>query len=134
MLDTYAVTMRRILARAVVLLGSFAIGLLLAVWVVPGVSMSASAFIVAVLVFSAAQVVLTLVILKLPHGYASLLLGGSGLAVTFLALGLAAASTHGLTIDGNPSWLATALIVWLVTTIGAISLPDVLAGEPVGST
>lgn len=134
MLDTYAVTMRRILARAVVLLGSFAIGLLLAVWIVPGVSMSASAFIVAVLVFSAAQVVLTLVILKLPHGYASLLLGGSGLAVTFLALGLAAASTHGLTIDGNPSWLATALIVWLVTTIGAISLPDVLAGEPVGST
>ena len=134
MLGTYAVTMRRILARAVVLLGSFAIGLLLAVWVVPGVSMSASAFIIAVLVFSAAQVVLTLVILKLPHGYASLLLGGSGLAVTFLALGLAAASTHGLTIDGAPSWLATALIVWLVTTIGAISLPDVLAGEPVGST
>jgi Mycobacterial 4 TMS phage holin, superfamily IV len=126
--------MRRILARAVVLLGSFAIGLLLAVWVVPGVSMSASAFIIAVLVFSAAQVVLTLVILKLPHGYASLLLGGSGLAVTFLALGLAAASTHGLTIDGGPAWLATALIVWLVTTIGAISLPDVLAGEPVGST
>ena len=134
MLDTYAVTMRRILARAVVLLGSFAIGLLLAVWVVPGVSMSASAFIVAVLVFSAAQVVLTLVILKLPHGYASLLMGGSGLAMTVLALGLAAASTHGLTIDGTPSWLATALIVWLVTTIGAISLPDVLAGEPVGST
>ncbi len=126
--------MRRILARAVVLLGSFAIGLLLAAWVVPGVSMSASAFIIAVLVFSAAQVVLTLVILKLPHGYASLLMGGSGLAVTVLALALAAASTHGLAIDGTPSWLATALIVWLVTTIGAISLPDVLAGEPVGST
>src|SRR6478735_1634595 len=107
--------MRRILVRAVVLLGSFAIGLLLAAWVVPGVSMSASAFIIAVLVFSAAQVVLTLVILKLPHGYASLLMGGSGLAVTVLALALAAASTH-------------------VITIGAISLPDVLAGEPVGST
>jgi Mycobacterial 4 TMS phage holin, superfamily IV len=126
--------MRRNLARAVVLLGSFAIGLLVAAWVVPRVSMSASGFIVAVLVFSAAQVILSLLILKLPHGYASLLLGGSGLAVTILALGLAAASTHGLTIDGFPSWLATTLVVWLVTTIGAISLPDVLAGEPIGST
>jgi hypothetical protein len=126
--------MRRSLARAVVLLGSFAIGLLLAAWVVPGVSMSASGFMVAVLVFSAAQAALSLLILKLPHGYASLLLGGSGLAVTILALGLAAASTHGLTIDDFGSWLATTLVVWLVTTIGAISLPDVLAGEPVGST
>ena len=126
--------MRRSLARAVVLLGSFAIGLLLAAWVVPAVSMSASGFIVAVLVFSAAQAVLSLLILKLPHGYASLLLGGSGLAVTILAMGLAAASTHGLTIDGFASWLAATLVVWLVTTIGAISLPDVLAGEPVGST
>jgi hypothetical protein len=126
--------MRRILARAVVLLGSFAIGLLVAAWVVPRVSMSASGFIVAILVFSAAHVILSLLILKLPHGYASLLLGGSGLAVTILALGLAAASTHGLIIDGFPSWLATTLVVWLVTTIGAISLPDVLAGEPIGST
>ncbi len=126
--------MRRNLARAVVLLGSFAIGLLVAAWVVPGVSMSASGFMVAVLVFSAAQLILSLLILKLPHGYASLLLGGSGLAVTILALGLAAASTHGLTVDGFSSWLATTLVVWLVTTIGAISLPDVLAGEPIGST
>ncbi len=120
--------------RAVVLLGSFAVGLLLAAWVVPGVSMSASGFLVAVLVFSAAQAVLSLLILKLPHGYASLLLGASGLAVTILALVLAAESTNGLTIDGFSSWLATTLLVWLVTTIGAISLPNVLAGEPVGSS
>jgi hypothetical protein len=126
--------MRRNLVRAVVLLGSFAIGLLLAAWVVPGVSMSASGFLVAVLVFSAAQAVLSLLILKLPHGYASLLLGASGLAVTLLALGLAAASTSGLTVEGFPSWLATTLVAWLMTTIGAISLPDVLAGEPVGSS
>ena len=56
------------MARAVVLLGSFAIGLLVAAWVVPRVSMSASGFIVAVLVFSAAHVILSLLILKLPHG------------------------------------------------------------------
>lgn len=126
--------MRRDVARAIALLGSFAVGLLVAAWIVPGVSMSVSGFLVAVLVFSAAQAMLSLVILKLPHGYASLLLGGSGLVLTVLALVLAAASTHGLVIEAFPSWLATTLVVWLLTTIGAISLPDVFAGEPVGST
>jgi hypothetical protein len=126
--------MTRIWARLVVLLGSFAVGLLLAAWVVPGVSMSASGFVVAVLVFSAAHALLSVVILKLPHAYASLLLGGSGLALTILALGLAVEWTRGLTINGFASWLVTTLIVWLVTTVGAISLPDVVAGEPFGST
>ena len=126
--------MRQILLRAVVLLGSWAIGLLVAAWVVPRVSLSMSGFIVAVLVFSVAQAVLSLVILKLPHGYASLLLGGTGLALTLVALGLASELTHGLTIRGGASWLATAVVVWLVTTAGAISLPDLFAREDVAST
>jgi hypothetical protein len=126
--------MRQILLRAAVLLGSWAIGLLVAAWVVPRVSLSMSGFIVAVLVFSVAQAVLSLVILKLPHGYASLLLGGTGLALTLVALGLASELTHGLTIRGGASWLATAVVVWLVTTVGAISLPDLFARKDVAST
>jgi hypothetical protein len=126
--------MRQILLRAVLLLGSWAIGLLVAAWVVPRVSLSMSGFIVAVLVFSVAQAALSLVCLKLPHGYASLLLGGTGLAMTLVALGLASELTHGLTIRGGASWLATAVVVWLVTTVGAISLPDLFAREDVAST
>ena len=126
--------MRQILLRAVVLLGSWAIGLLVAAWVVPRVSLSMSGFIVAVLVFSVAQAALSLVCLKLPHGYASLLLGGTGLAMTLVALGLASELTHGLTIRGGASWLATAVVVWLVTTVGAISLPDLFARKDVAST
>ena len=93
-----------------------------------------SGFIVAVLVFSVAQAALSLVCLKLPHGYASLLLGGTGLALTLVALGLASELTHGLTIRGGASWLATAVVVWLVTTVGAISLPDLFARKDVAST
>ena len=126
--------MRQILLRAIVLLGSWSIGLLVAAWVVPGVSLSATGFIVAVVVFSVAQAALSLLILKLPHAYASLLLGGTGLALTIVALILASILTHGLTIDGMESWLATTVVVWLVTTIGAISLPDALAREHAGST
>lgn len=120
--------------RAVLLLGAWAIGLLVAAWVVPGVSLSLSGFIVAVVVFSAAQALLSLLILKLPHGYASLLLGGSGLALTVFALSLATAVTHGLTIRSAASWVATTLVVWLVTTIGAVSAPELLSRQSAGPT
>src|SRR5882762_11678319 len=126
--------MRQIVLRAVLLLGSWAIGLLVAAGVIPGVSLSISGFIVAVVVFSVAQAALSLLILKLPHGYASLLLGGTGLALTVFALILASVLTHGLTIRGIASWIATTVVVWLVTTVGAISLPEVFARDDVGST
>ena len=121
--------MRQILPRAVVLLGSWAIGLLVAAWVVPQVAVSMSGFIVAVVLFSVTQAVLSLLILRLPHAYASLLLGGTGLVLTLVALSLAAALTHGITIGGSVSWIATTIVVWLVTTVGAISLPDTLVGS-----
>jgi hypothetical protein len=128
------IIMRQILLRAVVLLGSWAIGLLVAAWVVPGVSLSVSGFVVAVVVFSVVQAILSVLILKLPHEYASLLLGGTGLALTLVALILASVFTHALTIRGIASWMATTVVVWLVTTVGAISLPDLFARDDVGST
>ena len=121
--------MRQILLRAVLLLGSWAIGLLVAAWVVPGVSLSVSGFVVAVVVFSVGQAVLSLLCLKLPHRYASLLLGGTALLLTVFALSLATAVKHGLTISGMASWVATTLVVWLVTTIGAVSLPELLGRQ-----
>jgi hypothetical protein len=126
--------MRQSLLRALVLLVSWAIGLLVAAWIVPGVSVSASGFIVAVVSFCAAQAALSQLIVKLPRAYASLLLGGTGLALTLVALLLASAVTHGLTIHGVASWVATTIVVWLVTTIGAISLPEVLVRDTAGST
>jgi hypothetical protein len=126
--------MRQSLLRAVVLLVSWAIGLLVAAWVVPGVSLSASGFVVAVVLFSAAQATLSLLIVKLPHAYASLLLGGTGLALTLVALILASALTSGLTIPGVAAWVATTIVVWLVTTVGAISLPAVLVRDAADST
>ena len=121
--------MKQSLLRALVLLVSWAIGLLVAAWIVPGVSVSASGFIVAVVLFSAAQATLSLFIVKLPRAYASLLLGGAGLVLTLVALMLASAWTHGLTIHGVASWIATTVVVWLVTTVGAISLPEVLVRD-----
>jgi hypothetical protein len=116
--------MRQTLLWVIVLLASWAIGLLVAAWLVPGVSLSVSGFIVAVLAFAVTQGIPSLLILKLPREYASLLLGGTSLALTIVALILASVLTHGLTIGGMASWLATTAVVWLVTTIGAIMLPE----------
>jgi hypothetical protein len=126
--------MRQILLRAVVLLGWWAIGLLVAAWIVPGVSVSVSGFIVAVVLFSVGQAILSPFCLKLPHAYASLLLGGTGLVLTVVALSLASVLTHGLTINGIAPWAATTVVVWLVTTIGAILLPQALVRGAAGST
>jgi hypothetical protein len=126
--------MTQIRLRAVVLLGSWAIGLLVAAWVVPGVSLSLSGFVVAIVVFSVAQATLLVLILKLRHGYASMLLGGIGLALTIVALSLASLLTHGLTIRGSASWVATTVVVWLVTTVGAISLPELFARDGASTT
>lgn len=124
--------MRHILLRAVVLMGAWAIGLLVAARVVPRVSMSLSGFIVAVAVFSVAQAILSLLISKLPHAYSLLLFGGTGLALTVIALGLASALTHGFDIRGAASWVAATVVVWLVTTIGAI-LPELLVRDEASS-
>lgn len=119
--------------RAVALPASWAIGLLTAAWIVPEVSLSVQGFIAAVAVFAVTQAIVSLQIMKLPHQYASLLLGGSGLALTIVALILASVLTRGLTIDGMASWLATTGVVWLVTTISAITLPELLIRDGAGS-
>lgn len=119
--------MTRIVVRAVVVLASWAIGLAVAAWIVPNVSVSTTGFIVAVVLFAVSQALVSLSILKLPHGYASLLLGATGLALTLVALSIASAATHQLSIDGMASWVATTIVVWLVTTLGAVCLPEVFA-------
>ena len=128
------VAMRQLLLRAVVLLASWAIGLLVVAWIVPGVSLSVPGFVVAVVVFAVMQAILSLSILKVPHRYLTLLLGGTGLALTIAALALASTLTHEITIDGMASWLASTVVVWLVTTIGAITLPEPPIPEGSGST
>ena len=121
--------MARILLRTVALLGSWAIGLLVAAWIVPGVSVSLSGFIVAVVLFSVAQAMLSGVILKLPHESATLFLGGTALVLTLVALILASVFTHGLTIRGLASWVATTVLVWVVTTLVAILLPELFTRD-----
>jgi uncharacterized membrane protein YvlD (DUF360 family) len=125
--------MVRFLLRAVVFLGSSAIGLLVAAWLVPGMSVSASGFVTAVVLFSLAQAILSPFILKMASRYASAFLGGIGLVSTLVALILASVLTHGLTIRGVGSWVAATVLVWLVTALATLLLPVLVVRKKLDS-
>jgi len=119
----------RFLLRVAVFLGSAAIGLLVAAWLVPGVSLSALGFITAVVIFTVAQAILSPFFLKMASRYASAFLGGIGLVSTFVALLLASLLSNGLSIRGTGSWIAATVLVWLVTALATVVLPVLVLRE-----
>jgi MFS family permease len=104
-------------------LGSSAIGLLVAAWLIPGVSVSIWGFAAAVVIFTVTQAILSPFFLKMASRYASAFLGGIGLVSTLAALILASVLTHGLSIRGLGSWVAATVVVWLVTALATLLLP-----------
>lgn len=115
--------MIRLLLRTAVFLGSAAIGLLVAAWLIPGVSVSVYGFITAVVIFAVAQAILSPFFLKMASRYASAFLGGIGLVSTLAALILASVLTNGLVIRGIGAWIAATVVVWLVTALATLVLP-----------
>ncbi|ORB30831.1 phage holin family protein [Mycolicibacterium parafortuitum] len=121
--------MVRFLLRVAVFLGSSAIGLLVAGWLVPGVSLSVWGFVTAVVIFTVAQAILSPFFLKMASRYASAFLGGIGLVSTFAALLLASLFSNGLSIRGVGSWIAATVVVWLVTALATLVLPALVLKE-----
>ncbi|BBX25006.1 phage holin family protein [Mycolicibacterium alvei] len=125
--------MVRFLLRTAIFLGSSAIGLLVAAWLIPGVSVSVWGFITAVVIFAVAQALLSPFFLKMASRYASAFLGGIGLVSTLVALVLASVLTHGLSIRGIGSWIGATVVVWLVTAVATVVLPALLLKKKVAS-
>ena len=114
------------LIRVAIFLGSAALGLWVASLVVDDLQVSASGFATAVVVFTVVQAILTPFIAMMARKYASAFLGGIGLVSTFVALLVAQEFTDGLQITGGAAtWIATVVIVWLVTALATWLLPFV---------
>ncbi|WFR73653.1 phage holin family protein [Prescottella defluvii] len=122
--------MIRFLIRSAVFLGSAAIGILAAVWLVSGVSVTASGFITAVVLFAVAQSVLSPFILKVATRNAPAFVGGIGLVSTFVALVIASAF-GGLSISGWSTWILATIVVWLVTALATVLLPMLLIRDEI---
>lgn len=108
---------------AAIFCGSSVLGLLLAGWLVPGVRIGAGGFVVAVVVFTLAQSLLTPLITRLATKLSPPLVGGVGLLSTGIALAIAHSFEGGITFEDPMAWVLGTLVVWLVTALGAWLLP-----------
>lgn len=115
--------MVRFLISAVIFLGSAALGLWVASLVLEDFVLTWQGFLVTVLVFAAAQSVLSPFIAKMTARSAPAFLGGIGLVSTFVALLIASLIGDGLEISGWQTWVLATLIVWLVTALATVLLP-----------
>jgi putative membrane protein len=115
--------MIRLLARMALELLANAVGLLVAAWLLDGFSMTATAFVIVVLIFSALKFVLDPLILKMSIQYVPALRGGIALVTTLVSLVITSLITDGLQIEGLDTWVLATLIVWLFGVIASLLLP-----------
>lgn len=118
--------MTRLLINAGISLLGSALGLVVAAWLLDGVSITLSGFVWAVIVFTVAQTILAPFVLNMARKYASGLLGAIGLVSTLLALWIASLFSGGLSISGTGTWVLASLVVWAVSALGVWLLPMVL--------
>ncbi len=112
------------LIRVAIFLGSSALGLWVTSLLVDGFHLTLGGFITAVVVFTVAQAILSPFIAKMANRYASAFLGGVGLVSTFVALLIATLLAGGLEITGGAvTWIASVVLVWLVTALATLLLP-----------
>ena len=111
------------LIRALIFLGSAALGLWIASLIVDDFSVSAEGFLVAVVVFAALQSILTPWFVVMTRKYANALTGAVGLVSTVVSLWIATLITNSITIETGSAWVFGSLTVWLVTMLATLVLP-----------
>lgn len=125
--------MKRKAVAVAVYLGSSALGILIASLLIQGFTVTPLGFVVAVVVFSVAQSILTPIIEKAVTEHAAALVSGVGLISTFAALFVANLIAGGLRIWNLSAWISSTLIIWLVTALSAWLLPMLVSKLGVGN-
>ncbi len=117
--------MIRLLARTAVNLIANAIGLWVASLILGDERMSlpASGFIVAVLIFTGVELLVTPMIRQMALKQSSALLGSTALVATLVSLIVATIVTSGMNITGISTWVLATVIVWAVSLVGVIVVP-----------
>lgn len=113
----------RFLLSTVAYLIANAVGLLLAVLLLPGFVIDPLSFIVAVAIFSLVQTILGPLITKISFKNFPQLMGGIALVTIFVGLFVTQIIMEGMQIGGIANWLAATLLVWLGSLIALILLP-----------
>jgi uncharacterized membrane protein YvlD (DUF360 family) len=113
---------RTLIRLGLTLLGN-ALGLWIAALVLDDMSVSGTAFVVAVVIFTVLMVVLQPLMTKMAMQHAEALQGGSALVTTFVALVITSLISDGLEISGAVTWILATVIVWLGSVLAGVILP-----------
>ena len=115
--------MIRLAIRLVIALVSNAVGLIVAAAVLDGMSLNATGFIVAVVVFTVVFALLQPFLVSVLRRSPGPVLGGVALIATLVSLIITELLTDGLSIRGVGTWIAATVIVWLGSVLAAFILP-----------
>ena len=115
--------MIRFLLSTVAYLIANAVGLLIAVVLLPGFVINPLSFVVAVAIFSLVQTILGPLITKISFKSFPQLMGGIALVTIFVGLLVTEIIMDGMQIGGISNWLAATLLVWLGSLTASILLP-----------
>lgn len=117
----------RFLIRLLISLAAGALGIVVAALLLPGVTLTASGFLWALVIYAATQALLLPFIMSSADRRDSMpLAAASGVISTFLALLVADLLSTGLQIEGIGTWFMATVIVWLVSLIGLVLIPWLL--------
>jgi hypothetical protein len=113
----------RMVANLVVLVIANAVGLIVAAWLLEDMALSAGAFLLAVALFTAVEIVAQPLIIKIGWKYLRALTGASALVATFVALVITTIIADGMDISGVVTWVLATVIVWAAALVAALVLP-----------
>jgi uncharacterized membrane protein YvlD (DUF360 family) len=113
----------RLLVRLLIAVLSNAVGLIVAAAVLDGMSLDATGFIVAVVVYTVVFALLQPFLISVLRRSPAPVLGGVALIATLVSLIVTALLTDGLSISGIGTWFAATVIVWLASVLAAFLLP-----------
>jgi putative membrane protein len=123
--------MIRFLLSIVVHFAANAVGLLVAAALLEEMSVSGTAFVIAVATFTLVESVVGPMIRQAAVKNAQALLGGTALVVTFVGLLVTSLISDGLRIEGVSTWLLATVIVWVAALLATLVLPLIFAKKAV---
>jgi len=108
-----------------------AIGLIVAAWILEGMTITGAAFVIAVAIFTTVEVIADPLVTKIAIRSVPALRGGVALVTTFLGLLITTWLSSGLQIDGAKTWVLATLVVWLAAVVADLILPLLLVKKTV---
>jgi putative membrane protein len=115
--------MIRLLIGFFIQLVSNALGLIVASWLLDDVTISGSAFLLAVVIFTVVYAIAQPFFTQMAMSAVPALRGGVALVATLVGLIITSLVSDGLSIEGAGTWVGATVIVWIVSLLGVLVLP-----------